>query len=186
MTKDYISSPPEEPYTNFTPSDLTTFWGQFGILEKQKFRKTYGVIAFLISVPIEEPVLQVALRFWDLSYRCFAFGKKDLVLTIEEYSILIGLDLQYSDKVYNKKPRARCCKELAKILKVKPQMVDTYLVQKENRQGLLWNILRNFIQRHLHDEDGMLAFALSIYGLVIFPGILGYIEMAVVDTFEQI
>ena len=32
----------------------------------------------------------------------------------------------------------------------------------------------------------MVAFALAIYGLVIFPGILGYIEMAVVDTFEQI
>ena len=32
----------------------------------------------------------------------------------------------------------------------------------------------------------MIAFSLSIYGLVIFPGILGYIEMAVVDTFEQI
>ena len=32
----------------------------------------------------------------------------------------------------------------------------------------------------------MVAFALAIYGLVIFPEILGYIEMAVVDTFEQI
>ena len=32
----------------------------------------------------------------------------------------------------------------------------------------------------------MVAFALSIYGLVIFLGMLGYIEMAVVDTFEQI
>ena len=32
----------------------------------------------------------------------------------------------------------------------------------------------------------MVACALAIYGLVIFPGILGYIEMAVVDTFEQI
>ena len=32
----------------------------------------------------------------------------------------------------------------------------------------------------------MVAFALAIYGLVIFPGILGYIEMVVVDTFEQI
>ena len=83
-------------------------------------------------MPIEEPVLRVALRFWDLSYRCFAFGKEDLVPTIEEYSILIGLDLQYPDKVYNKKTRAGCRKVLAKILKVKPQMVDTYLVQKEN------------------------------------------------------
>ena len=32
----------------------------------------------------------------------------------------------------------------------------------------------------------MAAFALSIYGLVIFLGMLGYIEMTVVDTFEQI
>ena len=32
----------------------------------------------------------------------------------------------------------------------------------------------------------MIAFALAIYGLVIFPGILGYIEMAVVDAFDQI
>ena len=32
----------------------------------------------------------------------------------------------------------------------------------------------------------MVAFALSIYGLVIFPRMLGYIEMAMVDTFEQI
>ena len=32
----------------------------------------------------------------------------------------------------------------------------------------------------------MVAFVLAIYGLVIFPGILGYIEMAVVDIFEQI
>ena len=31
-----------------------------------------------------------------------------------------------------------------------------------------------------------MAFTLSIYGLVVFLGMLGYIEMAVVDTFEQI
>ena len=63
-------------------------------------------------------------------------------------------------------------------------MVDTYLVHKENRQGLRWNILQDFIRGHLHDKDDMIAFILSIYGLVIFPGILGYIEMAMVDTFE--
>ena len=50
--------------------------------------------------------------------------------------------------------------------------------------GLLWNILRDFIQEHLHDEDGIMAFALSIYRLVIFLRMLGYVEMVVVDTFE--
>ena len=32
----------------------------------------------------------------------------------------------------------------------------------------------------------MIVFALAIYGLVIFPRILGYIEMAMVDAFDQI
>ena len=99
---------------------------------------------------------------------------------------MIDIDLQYPDKVYNKKLRAGYRKLLAKILKVKPQIVDTYLVQKGNRQGLPWNILRDFIRGHLHDEDGMVAFVLSVYGLVIFLRILGYIKMVVVDTFKHI
>ena len=75
---------------------------------------------------------------------------------------------------------------LAKILKVKPHIIDTYLVQKENHRGLRWNILWDFIREHLHDEDDIVALALSIYGLVIFLRMLGYIEMAMMDTFEQI
>ena len=80
-------------FTQSCLSDLTTLWGQFGMLEKQKFRKTYGDIASLISVPIEELVRRAVLRFWDPSYRCFTFGKEELVPTVEEYSILMGIDL---------------------------------------------------------------------------------------------
>ena len=66
LARDYVSTLPEEPYTDFTQSglsDLTTLWGQFGILEKQKFCETYGDITSFILVPIEEPVLRAALRF---------------------------------------------------------------------------------------------------------------------------
>ena len=186
LTTDYVSSLPEEPYTDFIKITYLTqlLCEDSSSHRKDKFRKTYEDNAFLISVPIKEPVLQATLRFWDPSYRCFTFGKKDLVPTIEEYSE--GADFRHLDKVYNKKSRAGCRKMLAKILKVKPQMIDTYLVQKENHKGLPWNILWDFIRRHLHDEDGVVAFALSVYGLIIFPGMLGYIEMAVVDTFEHI
>ena len=139
LTMDYVLSLPEEFYIDFTQNhlfDLATLWGQFGTSKRQKFHETYGDITSLISVSIEELVLRAALRFWDPFYRCFTFGKKDLVPTIEEYSVLIGIDLQHPDKIYNKKPRAGCRKVLAKILKVKPQMIDTHLVQKENHKGL--------------------------------------------------
>ena len=60
------------------------------------------------------------------------------------------------------------------------------MVQKGNRQGLPWNVLQNFIQEHLHDEYGMMAFVLAIYGLIIFPNGQRSIETAVVEVFQQI
>ena len=93
LTPDHVSLLPEEPYTDFTQHrlfDLAALWEQFGISAKKRFRETYGDIASLIAMLVEEPLLRATMRFWDPSYRCFAFGKNDLVSTIEEYSILIG------------------------------------------------------------------------------------------------
>ena len=39
---------------------------------------------------------------------------------------------------------------------------------------------------HLNDDQGLDAFVLAVYGLIIFPRVIGYIEVAVVDFFEQI
>ena len=95
----------------------------------------------------------------------------------------MGVMLQHPNKVYNKKLRAGWRKTLAQILKVQPQTVDTYLVQKGSRQGLSWNVLQGFIREHLHDEHGTVAFALAIYGLIIFHKRQCYIETAVVEVF---
>ena len=88
--------------------------------------------------------------------------------------------------MYNQKPRSGWQKALAQILKIQPQIIDAYMVQKGNRQGLPWNVLHNFIQDHVHDESGMVAFALAIYGLIIFPRGQGYIETSIIEVFQQI
>ena len=184
-----MSSLSEELYKDLTQnslSDLAILWGQFSASEKKKFRETYGDIASLISMPVEAPLLRAAIRFWDPSYWCFTFGKNDLVPNIKEYSVLIGLELQHPNKVYNQKLRARWRKALTQILKVPPQTIDAYMVQKGSRQSLSWNVLQSFIREHLHDEHGTVAFALAIYGLMIFPRGQGYIETAIVEVFQQI
>ena len=123
MIPGYDSSLPEEPYTDFTRNrlfDLATLWGQFSISEKKRFHETYGDITSLILVPVEESLLQAGMRFWDPSFKCFTFGKNDLVPIVEEYSVVIGLELQHPNKVYNQKPTAGWRKALAQILKVQP------------------------------------------------------------------
>ena len=60
LIRDFVSSLPKELCANFTQnglSDLATLWGQYSISKKQTFRKTYGDIASLISVSVEELVL---------------------------------------------------------------------------------------------------------------------------------
>ena len=66
LSPGYKSSLPKEPYTDLTQnrlSDLATLWEQFSILEKKRFRETYGDIVSLISVPVEESLLRAAMRF---------------------------------------------------------------------------------------------------------------------------
>ena len=75
---------------------------------------------------------------------------------------------------------------MAQILKVPQVIIDTYMVQKGSRQGLPWNVLQSLIREHLHDNHGTVAFALAIYGSVIFPKRQGYIKTTVVEVFQQI
>ena len=56
--------------------------------------------------------------------------------TIEEYSMMIRLNLQSPDKVYYRRTRMGIRKKLAKIMKIKPEDADGYLVNKKESVGL--------------------------------------------------
>ena len=118
---------------------------------------------------MDESLIRAAIQFWDLSYRCFTFNGEDMMPTIEEYSMLIRLNLQCPDKVYYWRIRLRVRKKLAKIMKIKPEDVDGYLVNKEESVGLEWDFLKIFISGHVNDDQGLATLALIIYGLIIFP-----------------
>ena len=80
--------------------------------------------------------LWLCLIFLYSSYRCFTFNGKDMMPTIEEYSMMIRLNLQSLDKVYYRRMRMRIRKKLVKIMKVKPEDAEGYIVNKEGSVGL--------------------------------------------------
>ena len=71
-------------------------------------------------------MVMAAIRFWDMSFRCFTFNKEDLTPTIEEYSILINLKLQSLDKVYVRKLRLGFQKKLASMLGVNVKVLNPH------------------------------------------------------------
>ena len=107
-----------------------------------------------------------------------------MVLTVKEYSMLIRLNLQCPNKLYYRRARLRVRKKLAKIMGIEPVDADDYLVSKEGSIRLEWVFLKDFINSHINEDRGLATLAFSIYGLIIFPRVIGHVEMTVIDFFE--
>ena len=67
---------------------------------------------------------------------------------------------------------------------IEPVGVDGYLVNKGRSIGLKWAFLKDFINNHINEDQGLATLALSIYGLIIFPRVIGHVEVTVIDFFE--
>ena len=139
LSDGYVSSLPKEVRVDLSQNKLTKLVGLWELVSgpnKRKFYELYGQIASLINVEVDESLIRAAIQFWDPSYRCFTFNGEDLMPTVEEYSMLIKLNLQCPDKMYYRRTRLRIRKKLAKIMRIEPIDADDYLVAKGGSIGL--------------------------------------------------
>ncbi|MFQ6668122.1 hypothetical protein Gotur_033894 [Gossypium turneri] len=106
---------------------------------------------------VDKRLFRALAQFWNLAYSCFTFGKVDLVPTIEEYTALL-----------------RCSKV----------QVTARIKQKGDSRCIPWKSLKDLILAHPDARKKVDIFALSIYGLILFPKILGHVDEAVTDLFD--
>ena len=71
-------------------------------------------------------------------------------------------------------------------MEIEPVDADSYLVSKGVSIRLEWVFLRDFINSHINEDRGLATLALSIYGLIIFPRVIGHVKVIVIDFFEQV
>ncbi|MFQ6659967.1 hypothetical protein Gotur_028652 [Gossypium turneri] len=69
---------------------------------------------------------------------------------------------------------------------MREQWVTARIKQKGENKCIHWKSLRGQILAHPDTKKKVDVFALSIYGLVIFPKALGHIDEAVTDLFDQL
>ncbi|MFQ6658641.1 hypothetical protein Gotur_027807 [Gossypium turneri] len=63
-----------------------------------------------------------------------------------------------------------------KITGMSEQWVTTQIKQKEENKCIPWKSLRDLILAHPNTRKKVDVFTLSIYGLIIFPKALGYVD----------
>ncbi|MBA0626581.1 hypothetical protein Godav_004230 [Gossypium davidsonii] len=73
---------------------------------------------------------------------------------------------------------------LLRCLKI--QWVAARIKQKGNSKCIPWKNLKDLILAHPDTKKRVDVFALTIYGLVVFPKALGYIDEAVTDLFDRL
>ncbi|EOY31808.1 Uncharacterized protein TCM_038971 [Theobroma cacao] len=179
LTQGHISILPERVHLDLQQNDFTEMvgiWEQWRRAHRDNFQNKYGHIAWLLYVPIDDQMLRAIVQFWDPSYRCFVFNKVDMTPTIEEYSSLLRIDHMQPDKIYWRAQKTGHRRKLAKLLGMTTVEVDQHLKKKGDTECLLWSFLNEYIKKYMEDEQGLLAFAMAIYGLVVFPKVLGHVE----------
>ncbi|MFQ6669791.1 hypothetical protein Gotur_034901, partial [Gossypium turneri] len=119
--------------------DLKEIWDQWGDEIRQFFYSNYGDLPYLLDIKVDKHLFRALTQYWNPAYSCFTFEKVDLVPIVEEYTALLRCPKVQVDKAYSRVAN-----------------VPTFLKKLMNITGM--NVKKRVD-----------IFAMSIYGLVIFP-----------------
>ncbi|KAL4377666.1 hypothetical protein GQ457_02G041290 [Hibiscus cannabinus] len=167
--------------------ELKMIWERWNGDNKQLFFKKYGDLPYLLDISIDKVLFRALAQFWNPAYNCFTFGSVDLVPTIEEYLSLIRCPRMQIDNPYLKAPSSPAFqRKLSKITGKDEQWIAPRIKAKGGTQCIAWKFIQELIQAQHEPVKQVDLLALSIYGLVIFPKSLGYIDDAVVELFSSL
>ncbi|MFQ6646240.1 hypothetical protein Gotur_019108 [Gossypium turneri] len=111
----------------------------------------------------------------------------DLVPTVEEYTTLLRCPKVQVDKAYSRAANVPTfLKKLMNITGMSEQWVAARIKKKGDNKCIPWKNLRDLILAHPNVRKRVDVFTLSIYGLVIFPKVLGHVDEAVSDLFDRL
>ncbi|MBA0759594.1 hypothetical protein Gotri_022454 [Gossypium trilobum] len=106
--------------------------------------------------------------------------------TIEKYAALLCIDNVQLNKIYVKESKPRTFKKkLMKLTGMTNTWAEKQIRKKNEFNCVPWFSLRDLVQNHPDILKRVDLFALVIYGLIVFPKVLGHKEVAVVDFFEK-
>ncbi|MBA0672260.1 hypothetical protein Goklo_024270 [Gossypium klotzschianum] len=136
---------------------------------------------------VDKHLFRALAQFWNPAYSCFTFGRGDLVPIMEEYMALLRCLKIQADRVYSKAVNVPTfLKKLINITGMNEQWVAAQIKQKGDNKCIPWKNLRDLILAHPDAKKKVDVFALSVYGLVLFPKAFGHVDEAVTDLLTDL
>ncbi|KAL1079893.1 hypothetical protein V6Z11_D10G250800 [Gossypium hirsutum] len=155
--------------------ELKEIWDQWDNEVRQLFYSNYGDLPYLLDMKVDKRLFRALVQFWNPAYSCFTFRKVNLVPTIEEYTALLRCSKVQVDRIYSKAVNVPTF--LRKLMSI---------TGMSEHRCIPWKSLKDLILAHPDARKKVDVFALSIYGLILFPKILGHVDEAVTDLFDRL
>ncbi|KAG8480306.1 hypothetical protein CXB51_024751 [Gossypium anomalum] len=167
--------------------ELKEIWNQWGNETKQLFYGNYGDLPYLLDIQVDEHFFRAFAQFWNPAYSCFTFGEVDLVPTVEEYTALLRCPRFQIDRSYSRAASVSTFwKKLMTITGMSEQWITARIKEKGECKCISWDAMKGLILTHPDQTKRVDVFALSLYGLMVFPRALGYVDEATTDLFHRL
>ncbi|XP_058747001.1 uncharacterized protein LOC131619987 [Vicia villosa] len=163
--------------------------GQLGGLitghNKTVFTENYGNILTLLDSHVDEWGLSTLLQFYDPDLRCFTFSGYQLAPTLEEYSHFLNIKVQHKVP-FVCVPEKPDLDNIANALYLSIEDVLGNWKKNGNTHGFYMSFLVEKAQE-LANKKMWEAFnallAVLIYGIVMFPNIHKFVDLAAICLF---
>ena len=105
--------------------------------------------------------------------------------TVEEYAVLLRISPPNPNKVFWKKSKkVPFKKKLAQMMNVDASVFIPITRQKGKNECVQCDFLERFIIENNNDDRIINIFALVVYGTLIFPQSLGYVDAVVINLIK--
>ncbi|KAI5405470.1 hypothetical protein KIW84_052308 [Lathyrus oleraceus] len=149
------------------------------------FDDQYGDILALLKMVVDPVPLQTLLQFYDPELRCFTFQDYQLAPTLEEYSILMNVRIK-NRVPFLDVPKEVDFKVVAKALYLSIKEVSDNWKPSGDVVGLSLKFLVRMAKEEAK-KGNWVAFnaqlAVMIYGVVLFPSMPSFVDLAVITIF---
>ncbi|RDX67371.1 hypothetical protein CR513_53763, partial [Mucuna pruriens] len=151
---------------------------------RRVLKEKYGKILGLLEVEVQPHALVVLAQFYDVRLRCFTFKDFQLAPTLEEYDRILGMPIK-EPAVYFYKGYLPSWGAVAELLKKPKTKVRRAKRARNGIKGLPREYLEEVLTQHREAKNWQAVvdtLALLVYGIVIFPQLEDYVDLAIVDV----
>ena len=134
---------------------------------------------------MKEGILSTLVQFYDPMYRCFTFPDYQLMLTLEEYSYLLGLPIidhiPFTDLEGEPKPH-----EIATLIHLGKSEVEAHMTTKVGIRVLPAQFLlekARYFSRMKSTVAFEAIFVVLAYGLFLFPNVDKFVDINAIRIF---